>query len=67
MQWERNPAQILAWKEARTGYPFIDACMTQLRIEGTGLTYPYSLLRLLVIILVQVGFTIWHDMQWPAS
>jgi hypothetical protein len=25
---------INAWKEARTGYPFIDAIMTQLRVEG---------------------------------
>lgn len=32
--WERNEAILLAWKEGRTGFPFIDAIMTQLRIEG---------------------------------
>ena len=32
--WERNQAVIAAWKEARTGFPFIDAIMTQLREEG---------------------------------
>jgi cryptochrome len=32
--WERNPAVLLAWKEARTGYPFIDAIMTELRQTG---------------------------------
>ena len=25
---------LAAWKEGRTGYPWIDACMTQLREEG---------------------------------
>lgn len=32
--WERDEAKIRAWKEGRTGYPFIDAAMTQLRLEG---------------------------------
>ena len=32
--WERDRAKIEAWKNAQTGYPFIDAIMTQLRLEG---------------------------------
>eukprot|EP01036_Dinobryon_divergens_P025809 gene25809-34396_t len=32
--WQRDQEKIAAWKEARTGYPFIDAIMTQLRQEG---------------------------------
>lgn len=32
--WQRDHEKIAAWKEARTGYPFIDAIMTQLRQEG---------------------------------
>lgn len=32
--WDDNPELLAAWKEARTGYPWIDACMTQLREEG---------------------------------
>jgi deoxyribodipyrimidine photolyase len=29
-----DDALLQAWKEGRTGYPFIDAIMTQLRTEG---------------------------------
>lgn len=32
--WQRDDNLISAWKNARTGYPFIDAIMTQLRVEG---------------------------------
>jgi cryptochrome len=32
--WGRDPALIEAWKLGRTGYPFIDAVMRQLRAEG---------------------------------
>jgi hypothetical protein len=32
--WDTNAEYLSAWKEARTGYPFIDAIMTQLRREG---------------------------------
>ena len=32
--WENNAEYLAAWKEARTGYPFIDAIMTQLKKEG---------------------------------
>ena len=32
--WGRDPALLRAWEEGRTGYPWIDACMTQLRTEG---------------------------------
>jgi hypothetical protein len=29
--WESDAALLSAWREGRTGYPWIDACMTQLR------------------------------------
>lgn len=32
--WDTNEEYLSAWKEGRTGYPFIDAIMTQLRKEG---------------------------------
>ena len=31
---EIDQTQVKAWQEGRTGYPFIDACMTQLKEEG---------------------------------
>ncbi|XP_036379574.1 cryptochrome circadian regulator 5 [Megalops cyprinoides] len=34
VDWDRNPEHLAAWREARTGFPFIDAIMTQLRQEG---------------------------------
>jgi len=32
--WERDRAKIELWKNAKTGFPFIDAIMTQLKQEG---------------------------------
>ncbi|XP_017469330.1 PREDICTED: cryptochrome-1 [Rhagoletis zephyria] len=32
--WESNEAHLAAWTHGRTGYPFIDAIMRQLRQEG---------------------------------
>ena len=32
--WSSDPELLAAWKEGRTGYPWIDACMVQLRTEG---------------------------------
>uniref|UniRef100_A0A7S2C4N2 Cryptochrome/DNA photolyase FAD-binding domain-containing protein n=1 Tax=Octactis speculum TaxID=3111310 RepID=A0A7S2C4N2_9STRA len=32
--WDTDPALLTAWKEGRTGFPWIDACMAQLRQEG---------------------------------
>lgn len=34
IDWDKNAEYLKAWAEARTGYPFIDAIMTQLRTEG---------------------------------
>ena len=34
IKWDENEAYLDAWRNARTGYPFIDAIMTQLRQEG---------------------------------
>jgi cryptochrome len=32
--WSSDPKLLLAWKGGRTGYPWIDACMAQLRTQG---------------------------------
>ena len=32
--WRDDPAAVAAWKEGRTGYPFVDAAMRQLHTEG---------------------------------
>jgi len=32
--WDKDEDKLAAWTEARTGFPFIDAVMTQLRREG---------------------------------
>uniref|UniRef100_A0A1B6DMQ6 Photolyase/cryptochrome alpha/beta domain-containing protein n=1 Tax=Clastoptera arizonana TaxID=38151 RepID=A0A1B6DMQ6_9HEMI len=32
--WDKNPEYLEAWAHGRTGYPFIDAIMRQLRQEG---------------------------------
>ena len=32
--WSKDDELLLAWREGRTGYPWIDAAMTQLRQEG---------------------------------
>lgn len=32
--WQRSEERLAAWKEGRTGFPWIDACMIQLRKTG---------------------------------
>jgi hypothetical protein len=32
--WDDDPALLAAWRDSRTGYPFIDAIMTQLKETG---------------------------------
>ncbi|XP_066565674.1 cryptochrome circadian regulator 5 [Amia ocellicauda] len=34
VDWDSNQEHLAAWREGRTGFPFIDAIMTQLRLEG---------------------------------
>jgi len=34
VDWDENDEYFKAWKESRTGHPFIDAIMTQLRQQG---------------------------------
>jgi len=34
IDWDENPEFLKAWENGQTGYPFIDAIMTQLRVEG---------------------------------
>ncbi len=47
--WDENEEYVKAWKEARTGYPFIDAIMTQLR-TGKAYTFTINLLSLVTAI-----------------
>ena len=35
IDWDENEAHLAAWKEGRTGFPWIDAIMTQ--VWGAGL------------------------------
>ena len=37
IEWDDNEEFYRAWEEARTGYPWIDAIMTQLREQGVPL------------------------------
>ena len=32
--WEKNPKALALWASGKTGFPWIDAIMTQLREEG---------------------------------
>lgn len=34
IEWENNPTLFKKWKEGRTGYPVVDACMRQLNDTG---------------------------------
>lgn len=34
IDWDSDPEKLAAWRDARTGFPFIDAIMTQLKEEG---------------------------------
>ena len=34
IDWDTNNEYLSAWRKSQTGYPYIDAIMTQLRDEG---------------------------------
>lgn len=34
INWDKDPEKLRAWTEGETGYPWIDACMKQLKQEG---------------------------------
>lgn len=34
IKWDNNPAHYKAWKEGKTGFPIIDACMRQMNTVG---------------------------------
>jgi len=34
IDWDENPEYLAAWRDGQTGYPYIDAIMTQLKAEG---------------------------------
>lgn len=44
LEWPNDPALVDAWREARTGYPIVDAAMTQLHRTG----FMHNRLRMVV-------------------
>ena len=55
IKWSKNEKTLTAWKEGKTGYPIVDACMTQLNETG----YMHNRGRLIVAsFLVK---TLLHD------
>ena len=46
--WRQDKEEFLgAWKEARTGFPYIDAIMTQLKNEG----WIHHLARYIIVVI----------------
>jgi deoxyribodipyrimidine photolyase len=61
--WDEDEEKLLAFKEGRTGYPYIDACMTQLRTEGMHIyiyvyTYKYTYMYMHINIHIYVHICI---------
>jgi len=57
MKWENNTSWTQKWKEGRTGFPIIDACMTQLNTTG----YMHNRGRLIVSsFLIKILLTDWR-------
>ncbi|XP_063055590.1 cryptochrome circadian regulator 5 [Engraulis encrasicolus] len=61
VDWDSNPEHLAAWREARTGFPFVDAIMTQLRQEG----WIHHLARHMVACFLTRGdlWTSWEEGQ----
>ncbi|CAL4122931.1 unnamed protein product, partial [Meganyctiphanes norvegica] len=59
--WQSNNKLLSAWRDGRTGYPFIDACMRQLRKEG----YMHHACRAAVACFLTSGdlFISWEEGQ----
>jgi deoxyribodipyrimidine photo-lyase len=34
LKWKNNPSQLKKWKDARTGFPIVDACMREINETG---------------------------------
>ena len=54
IRWRRAPTQLQRWKEGRTGFPLVDACMRQLNETGYmhnrgRMVVAYFLIKLLLI------------------
>ena len=57
-KWVKNAKLLRAWKEAKTGYPIVDACMTELNTTG----YLHNRGRLIVSnFLSQILLQDWHE------
>lgn len=58
LKWTNNNTWTQAWKDGRTGYPIVDACMTQLNKSG----YMHNRGRLIVSsFLVKILLTDWRE------
>lgn len=58
LKWINNNAWTQAWKDGKTGYPIVDACMTQLNKSG----YMHNRGRLIVSsFLVKILLTDWRE------
>jgi deoxyribodipyrimidine photo-lyase len=58
LRWENNKEWTNAWKNAKTGFPIIDACMTELNTSG----YMHNRGRLIVSsFLVKLLLTDWRE------
>ena len=58
IEWNKNELTLKAWKEAKTGYPIVDAAMTQLNTTG----YMHNRGRLITAsFLVKTLLHNWQD------
>ena len=55
-----DPARLAAWIEGRTGLPFVDACMRQLRAEG------WINFRMRAMLVAVSSYHLWMHWREPA-
>ncbi|PFX23560.1 Cryptochrome-1 [Stylophora pistillata] len=72
IEWEDNGFAVEQWKEGQTGFPFIDAVMRQLRLEGwipdvAAQVVGYFLTRGCMWINWQEGFKVFGEIQLDAE
>ena len=63
LPWDHNPEHLAAWKEGKTGYPWIDAVVRQIREEG----WAHFLARQSIAVFLTRGY-LWlsweHGLQF---
>lgn len=61
IKWSNNSLHLKAWKEAKTGFPIVDACMRELNTTG----YLHNRGRLIVSnFLVRLLHQNWHEGEY---